>query len=295
MKKCKPKLLHSIYITPICHIKLALNYKSRLILLFILVAIIPVFALSVVSAYTVLKFKDQLSNMYFGVNLNMATLEEGNRALQSTKIDLLQYIGSQSDDQQASAIAALDSHSNTFDESLGDYKKISTFPIKVEFVPNVELDQMVSNEAKILSKIDNEWNEYDSKIKDLTILSKDPNFRQTGLKNAAHALVLFDELEASYLDLIALNIDLGKTSYESSNTVVQLAYFYVGIAASISAACATAAAILLSRRVILGDLVKKTKIEMIETTLKDLLGEGADLILEIVKKEMPIAEEEKKL
>ena len=244
------------------------------------------------SAYTVLKFRDQLSNMYFGVSVNQANLQEGNKALQSTKIDLLQYIGSHSDNQQASAIASLDRDSNAFSKYFGSYKKVSTFPIKIEFVANRDIDRIISNEVGILSRIDNKWSEYQAELKDLMILSKDPSFRQSGQIEAAKALALFDGVEASYQDLVTLNTDLGKASYEASNTVVQLAYFYEVIAASISAACATGAAILVSKRIILGDLVKKTKIDMIETTLRDLIGEGADLILEIVKKEMPAKKEE---
>ena len=223
--------------------------------------------------------------MYFGVSVNQANLQEGNKALQSTKIDLLQYIGPHSDNQQASAIASLDRDSNAFSKYFGSYKKVSTFPIKIEFI---------SNEVGIVSRIDSKWSGYQAELKDLMILSKDPSFRQSGQIEAAKALALFDEVEASYQDLITLNNDLGKASYEASNTVVQLAYFYEVIAASISAACATGAAILVSKRVILGDLVNKTKIEMIETTLRDLIGEGADLILEIVKKEIPTAKEERK-
>jgi hypothetical protein len=232
--------------------------------------------------------------MYFGVSVNQANLQDGNRALQSTKIDLLQYIGSQSNNQQASAIAGLDRDSNAFSKYFGSYKKVSTFPIKIEFVANRDIDRIILNEEGVLSRIDSKWNEYQAELKDLIILSKDPSFRQSGQIEAAKALAIFDDVEASYQDLITLNIDLGKASYEASNTVLQLAYFYEVIAASVSAACATGAAILVSKRVILGDLVNKTKIEMIETTLRDLVGEGADLILEIVKKEIPTAKGERK-
>ena len=247
-----------------------------------------------VSAYTVLKFRDQLSNMYFGVALNQATLYDGSKTLQAARIDLLLYIGSQSNNQQTATVKKLDSDSDAFANYLYSYKKVSSFPIHVEFVTNKDIDRIVSDEERVLSRINEKWNAYHNEIKDLVTLSKDPSFRQSSLNNAAEALALLDELEASYQDLIALNIDLGETSYESSNTVVQLAYFYEGVAASISAACATGAAILVSKRVILGNLVKNTKIEMIETTLRDLLGEGADVILEVVRKEMPAANEERK-
>jgi hypothetical protein len=278
-----------------------LNFKSRLILLFILIAVIPIIALSAVSAYTVLKFRDQLSTMYFGVNLNQAALQEGNQDLQYTKINLLQYIGSQNANQQSAAIVELESNSNAFIESFGGYKKeslaslnkIYTFPLQLEYLNDENTNEMLVDEAQILVRINGEWNEYHSKIKDQIILSKDPNFRQTSLNNAAEALTLFDKLEPSYQSLITLNNEMAKVSYEASNNVVQLAYFYVSIAAAISTASATGAAILVSKRVILGDLVKKTKIELVETTLRDLLGEGADLILEVVKKEIPEGKEKK--
>jgi hypothetical protein len=259
-----------------------------------LIAIIPIFALSAVSAYTVLKFRDQLSNMYFGVNLNQVTLQEGDQYLQSTKISLLQYSASSSPSQQSAAISDLDTDSKAFIKTFAEYKKVSTFPIQVEFVNSDNIDQLIQNEEQLLMRINSGWNQYHDKLRDLTILSKDPSFRQTGQATAAQALDMVDDLEGSYQELIVLNSDLARISYEASSTVVQLAYFYVSIAAAISAASATGAAILVSKRVILGDLVKKTKVEMVETTLRDLLGEGADLILEVVKKEIPEGKDSKK-
>ncbi len=264
-----------------------MNYKSRLILLFILIAIIPIIALSAVSAYTVLKFKDQLSNMYFGINLNQANLQESNHDLQSTRINLLQYINAENVNEQKAAILELEKNSNGFVQSFGGYEEISNFPTHTGFVVNNDIDQLIADEQGLVSEINIEWNQYYDKIKDLVILSKDPNFRQAGINNAVQALAMLDKLEFSHQNLIALNVDFARTLYEASTTMVQQAYFFVGIAASISAACATGAAILVSKRVILGDLVSKTKIEMVETTLRDLLGEGADLILEVVRKELP--------
>jgi hypothetical protein len=230
--------------------------------------------------------------MYFVVSSNQAVLVEGNRNLQTTKINLLQYVGSDNSNNQAIAISELESNSNTFVESFGEYKRgsfenldtISDSPVNINF--NIEnIEKTAADEEQILAQIDSQWVEYHDKINDLVILSQDPNFRQTSLTTARSALTLYDDLEVSYQNLVDLNSEIAKISYETSTDVIQLSYFYLTLAAAVSAAFATGAAILVSKRVILGDLVKKTKIELVETTLRDLLGEGADLILEVVKKE----------
>lgn len=259
-------------------------------------AIIPILALSVVSAYSVLKFKDQLSSMYFGVVNNQAILQKSDHQLQSSKINILQFINLQENDSQdkqqkiRATLEELQSNSDTFVATFGGYKNVSgAFPNQDRSLLNgKKLDQAIVDEQKLIAQVDNEWNDYHGKAEDLIILSEDPNFKQIALNKATQALVAFEALDNSFQELTALNLDIGEISYETSNDVVHLAYFYIGIAASISAGSATAAAILVSRRVILGDLVKRTKIEMVETTIRDLLGDGADLILQFFMKELKI-------
>jgi hypothetical protein len=84
--------------------------------------------------------------------------------------------------------------------------------------------------------------------------------------------VLNDRLVESYDALVELNTQIGDASREQSQQVMQVAFFYGGLASALSAACATAAAILVSKRVVLGDLVRMSKLDLIETTLRDLIG-----------------------
>jgi hypothetical protein len=67
---------------------------------------------------------------------------------------------------------------------------------------------------------------------------------------------------------------------------MQLAFLYGGIAPAVSAASTTAAAILVSKRVVLGDIVRMTKLDLVETMLRDLIGGGADALLAMFKSQM---------
>jgi hypothetical protein len=83
-----------------------------------------------------------------------------------------------------------------------------------------------------------------------------------------------------------MNVQIGDALRERSLQTIQIAFIYGGFAAAVSAASATAAAIMVSKRVVLGDLVRMTKLELIETTLRDLIGGGADALLTMIKTQM---------
>lgn len=146
--------------------------------------------------------------------------------------------------------------------------------------------KLASDETVLANKIAQQWKDYSTKVDDLAILSSDQNFASQSSATAGQLIVLNDRLVESYDALVGLNTQIGDASREQSQQVMQAAFFYGGLASAISAACATAAAILVSKRVVLGDLVRMSKLDLIETTLRDLIGGGADTLVGMIKSQM---------
>lgn len=283
---------NNIYIEP-DSTSTRLDFKNRLILFFILIAVIPIAALSAVFTVTVIEFKEQISNVYSGFVYNMATLQMNKGDLLAMRVDLVQYTSSQDAGQKASAIAHMQELKNGIAGITGDYKVIKDLPggfdppgIIIQPVSSFNVAKMASDETVLANRIAQQWKDYSTKVDDLAILSSDPNFASQASATAGQLIVLNDRLVESYDALIELNTQIGEASREQSQQMMQVAFFYGGLASAISAACATAAAILVSKRVVLGDLVRMSKLDLIETTLRDLIGGGADTLVGMIKSQM---------
>lgn len=270
-----------------------MDFKNRLILFFILIAVIPIAALSIVFTVTVIEFKDQISNVYSGFVANMDILQKGRGALLGMRADLLQYAVSQDPAQKAAAISHVQALKEEAAKVVGQYKRIEDLPGDFS-VPgplvqpgSYNIAGLASDENLLANRIEQQWKDYSAKVDDLAILSTDARFAPQATAAANQLVVLADRLVESYDALIALNTDIGAASREQSQGVMQAAFFYGGLASAISAACATAAAILVSKRVVLGDLVRMTKLELVETTLRDLIGGGADALVGVIKSQIP--------
>lgn len=143
-------------------------------------------------------------------------------------------------------------------------------------VSSYNIPEMASDETLLVGRIDQRRNDYSEKVDDWAILVTDPSFAPQADASAGQRVILADRLVNSYNVLVELNGQIGAASREQSKLVMmQLAFFYGGIASAISAACATAAVILVSKRIVLGDLVRMSKLELAETSLRDLAGGGA--------------------
>ena len=283
---------NNIYIEP-DSTNTCLDFKNRLILFFILIAVIPIAALSVVFTVTVIEFKEQISNVYSGFVSNMAILQMNKGDLLAMKADLVQYTSSQDAGHKASAIAHMQELKNGIAGIAGDYKAIKDLPggfeppgIIIQPVSSFNVAKLASDETVLANRIAQQWKDYSTKVDDLAILSSDPNFASQASATAGQLIVLNDRLVESYDALVELNTQIGDASREQSQQVMQVAFFYGGLASAISAACATAAAILVSKRVVLGDLVRMSKLDLIETTLRDLIGGGADTLVGMIKSQM---------
>ena len=270
-----------------------MDFKNRLILFFILIAVIPIAALSAVFTLTVIEFKEHLSTVYSGFVTNLGILSRGKGDLLAMKSDLVQYISTQDTGTRSANIAAVKALKSDFSSISPGYKKIQDLPggfktpgFIVMPVSSYNIPKIASDEALLAAKINQQWKDYSSKVDDWAILSTDPSFASQANASAGQLVILTDRLVSSYDSLVELNGQIGAASKEQSQIVMQLAFFYGGIASAISAACATAAAILVSKRVVLGDLVRMSKLELVETSLRDLIGGGADALVAMVKSQM---------
>ncbi|WP_337861606.1 hypothetical protein [Nitrososphaera sp.] len=280
-----------------------MDFKNRLILFFILIAVIPIAALSVVFTVAVIEFKGQISNVYDGFVSNANMLQADRAGLLSIRADLVQYTAAQDSASKSSAISHMQqqvkgalSEENTV--AAGGYKKIGDLPGRFSApgafaqqeqrqpAGSFNISALASEETILVSKIAQQWKDYSAKVDDLAILSSSPAFAQQASAAAGQLIVLTDRLVESYDALIELNGKIGDAAKAQSQAVMQSAFFYGGLASAISAACATAAAILVSKRVVLGDLVRMSKLDLVETTLRDLIGGGADSLVNVVKSQM---------
>ena len=269
-----------------------LDFKNRLILFFILIAVIPIAALSVVFTITVIEFKEQISNVYSGFVSNMALLQKTKGDLLAMRADLLQYTSSPDAGQKASAISHMQGLKSGI-VGIQEYKAIEDLPggfeppgVFLRPVGSFDIAKLASDEAVLANRIGHQWKDYATKVDDLAILASDPTFASQATATAGQLLVLNGRLVELYDALVELNTQIGEASREQSQQVMQVAFFYGGLASAISAACATAAAILVSKRVVLGDLVRQSKLELVETTLRDLIGGGADALVGMIKSQM---------
>lgn len=142
-------------------------------------------------------------------------------------------------------------------------------------VSSYNIPKMTSDETLLVGRIDQRWKDYSEKVDDWAILATDPSFAPQADASAGQLVILADRLVNSYNALVELNGQKGAASRGQSQMVMQLAFFYGGIASAISATCAIAAAILVSKRIVLGDHVRMSKLELAETSLRDLVGGGA--------------------
>lgn len=157
------------------------------------------------------------------------------------------------------------------------------------FVPNLAIlskNTLASDETLLVSDINQQWSAYSSRVEDLSILVSDSSFSAQANAEAGQLTTQADRLISSYDSPYSVNVQIGDALRERSLQTMQLAFLYGSFASAISTASATAAAILVSKRVVLGDLVRMTKLELIETTLRDLIGGGADALLTMIKTQM---------
>lgn len=269
-----------------------MDYKNRMILFFILIAIIPVAALSAVFSFTVIKFREEMSIVYQGFVPNLGILSKNKADLAGIRSDLVQFTAT-SEPQKSARMSHMLELKSGIDGSMDEYKRIEDLPKAFDQpfgfvfpVDSFNVSKLASDETLLVADVNQQWDSYSTRVEDLSILASDPSFSAQANAEASQLMTQADRLIASYDSLYTVNVQIGDALRERSLQTMQLAFIYGGFASAISAASATAAAILVSKRVVLGDLVRMTKLELVETTLRDLIGGGADALLAMVKSQM---------
>ncbi|HEU4984349.1 MAG TPA: MCP four helix bundle domain-containing protein, partial [Nitrososphaera sp.] len=119
-----------------------MDFKNRLILFFILIAIIPIIALSAVSTVTIIKFKDQIANIYSGYVTNVELLSKNKGDLLGIRSDLIQFANSQDPALKKAGITHMISLKNGIALTAGGYKTIENLPGDFLPVEGVDLGKI---------------------------------------------------------------------------------------------------------------------------------------------------------
>lgn len=270
-----------------------MDYKNRMILFFILIAIIPIAAVSAVFSFTVIKFREEMSVVYEGFVPNLGIISKNKADISGIRSDLVQFTSAASDSQKSARLSHILELKAGINGSMEEYKRIEDLPKAFDqpfgFVlpaDSFNVPKLASDEALLVADVNEQWDSYSSRIEDLSILASNPSFTAQANAEAGQLITQADRLISSYDSLYTVNVQIGDALKDRSLQTMQLAFIYGSLAFAISAACATAAAILVSKRAVLGDIVRMTKLELVGTTLRDLIGGGADALLAMVKSQM---------
>ena len=102
-----------------------------MVLLFTLVALIPILALSVNSIYTISRLQEQISNVYYGALLIQVGLNDGNVQLLQMRLNVQRYILSDNTTEKHLALTNIQQAEDKFLQTLFNYKRITDFPIQI--------------------------------------------------------------------------------------------------------------------------------------------------------------------
>ncbi|MGC2684484.1 MAG: MCP four helix bundle domain-containing protein, partial [Candidatus Nitrosopolaris sp.] len=102
-----------------------MRLRSFLILLFILVALIPILTLSVISVYSISRLQEQISNVYYGALLIQVGLNDGNAQLLQMRLNVQRYIVADNATEKHSLLTNIQQTEDKFLQTLFNYKRIT--------------------------------------------------------------------------------------------------------------------------------------------------------------------------
>lgn len=225
-----------------------MRLRSFLILLFTLVALIPILTLSLISVYSISRLQEQISNVYYGALLIQVGLNDGNAQLLQMRLNVQRYILADNATEKHSLLTNIQQAEDKFMQTLFDYKRITDFPIQVVILNNRGQGSLIPYEAQLVNQVHKNWQDYRTE-RDITLALSNENRQADALKefNGQEANK-FDQLLITYDKIVDLNTQIAKIMYDESIFVVQQAILFDIIASAASAGAAIIAAILLSKR-----------------------------------------------
>src|SRR5215467_3621769 len=129
-----------------------MRLRSFLILLFTLVALIPILTLSLISIYSISRLQEQISNVYYGALLIQVGLNDGNAQLLQMRLNVQRYILADNATEKHSVLTNIQQAEDKFMQTLFDYKRITDFPIQVVILNNRGQSSLIPYEAQLVIK-----------------------------------------------------------------------------------------------------------------------------------------------
>jgi hypothetical protein len=225
-----------------------MRLRTFLILLFILIALIPILTLSLNSIFAISRLQDQISNVYYGALLIQVGLNDGNAQLLQMRLNVQRYIVADNATEKHSLLTNIQQTEDKFLQTLFDYKRITDFPIQIPILNRVGQGYLIPYEAQLVDQVHKNWESYRTERDNALALSNE--------NRSADAIKLFNGPEANKFDgllitykkIVDLNTQIAKIMYDESIFVVQQAIIYDIVFSAASACAALIAAIFLSKR-----------------------------------------------
>jgi hypothetical protein len=225
-----------------------MRLRTFLILLFILIALIPILTLSLNSIFAISKLQDQISNVYYGALLIQVGLNDGNAQLLQMKLNVQRYIVADNTTERHPLLTNIQQAEDKFIQTLFGYKRITDFPIQIPILNRVGQGYLIPYEAQLVDQVHKNWENYRTE-RDNAIALSNQNRTTEAIKifNGPEANK-FVELLVTYKKIVDLNTQIAKIMYDESIFVVQQAVLYDIVFSAASACAAVIAAIFLSKR-----------------------------------------------
>lgn len=241
-----------------------MRLRTFLVLLFTLIALIPILTLSIISVYSISRLQEQISNIYYGALLIQVGLNDGNAQLLQMRLNVQRYILTDNITEKHLLSNNIQQAEDKFTQTLFGYKRITDFPIQIIILNTRGQDYLIPYEASLVNQVHKNWQNYRTERDNTLALSNENKTAQAVSDFDGPEANKFDQLLLTYQKIVDLNTVIAKIMFDESISVVQWAIIYDIVASAVSAAAAVTAAILLSKRLTppLAEIERRAKKEI---------------------------------
>jgi hypothetical protein len=241
-----------------------MRLRTFLVLLFTLIALIPILTLSIISVYSISRLQEQISNIYYGALLIQVGLNDGNAQLLQMRLNVQRYILTDNITDKHLLSNNIQQAEDKFTQTLFGYKRITDFPIQIIILNTRGQDYLIPYEASLVNQVHKNWQNYRTERDNTLALSNENKTAQAVSDFDGPEANKFDQLLLTYQKIVDLNTVIAKIMFDESISVVQWAIIYDIVASAVSAAAAVTAAMLLSKRLTppLAEIERRAKKEI---------------------------------
>lgn len=241
-----------------------MRLRTFLVLLFTLIALIPILTLSIISVYSISRLQEQISNIYYGALLIQVGLNDGNAQLLQMRLNVQRYILTDNITEKHLLSNNIQQAEDKFTQTLFGYKRITDFPIQIIILNTRGQDYLIPYEASLVNQVHKNWQNYRTERDNTLALSNENKTAQAVSDFDGPEANKFDQLLLTYQKIVDLNTVIAKIMFDESISVVQGAIIYDIVASAVSAAAAVTAAMLLSKRLTppLAEIERRAKKEI---------------------------------